>query len=153
MLYYILFWTLMGFIIHFYIIFGTKLLTEGPAQNCCFLPISEFRRKRISNGVQTEWNLRERDFRNERDPEDLDPASRHQPGGHEVGGAPTPLGGPSCLMAASRSSWLQIQVFWIAFVPRKIIAKVSFRLDTVWYSFSAKLGNRQKKAILGWASG
>ena len=86
MLYYILFWTLMGFIIHFYIIFLTNLLTGGPTQNCCFLPISEFRRKRISNGVQTEWNLRERDFRNKRDPEDLDPTSRHQPGRHEVGG-------------------------------------------------------------------
>ena len=36
MLYYILFWTLMGFIIHFYIIFGTNLLTGGPTQNCCF---------------------------------------------------------------------------------------------------------------------
>ena len=36
MLYYILFWTLLGFIIHFYIIFGTNLLTGGPAQNCCF---------------------------------------------------------------------------------------------------------------------
>ena len=92
MLYYILFWTLLGFIIHFYIIFGTNLLTGGPAQNCCFLPISEFRRKRISNGVQTEWNLRERDFRNERDPEDLDPTSRHQPGGHEVGGRAYPPG-------------------------------------------------------------
>ena len=82
----------MGFIIHFYIIFGTNLLTGGPAQNCCFLPISEFRRKRISNGVQTEWNLRERDFRNEREPEDLDPTSRHQPGGHEVGGGRLPPG-------------------------------------------------------------
>ena len=92
MLYYILFWTLLGFIIHFYIIFGTNLLTGGPTQNCCFLPISEFRRKRISNGVQTEWNLRERDFRNERDPEDLDPTSRHQQGGHEVGGAPRRVG-------------------------------------------------------------
>ena len=98
MLYYILFWTLFGFIIHFYIIFGTNLLTGGPAQNCCFLPISEFRRKRISNGVQTEWNLRERDFRNERDPEDLDPTSRHQPGRHEVGGAPPAQGTPSTLV-------------------------------------------------------
>ena len=98
MLYYILFWTLMGFIIHFYIILGTNLLTGGPAQNCCFLPISEFRRKIISNGVQTEWNLRERDFRNEHDPEDLDPTSRHQPGGHEVGGAPTPPSAPSTLV-------------------------------------------------------
>ena len=36
MLYYVLFWSLLGFIIHFYIIFGTNLLTGGPAQNCCF---------------------------------------------------------------------------------------------------------------------
>ena len=36
MLYYILFWTLMGFIIHFYIIFGTNLLTGGPAQIAVF---------------------------------------------------------------------------------------------------------------------
>ena len=91
MLYYLLFWTLLGFIIHFYIIFGTNLLTGGPAQNCCFLPILGFRRKRISNGVQTEWNLRERDFRNEHDPGDLDPTSRNKGGSHEVGGAPTPL--------------------------------------------------------------
>ena len=88
MLYYILFWTLMGFIIHFYIIFGTNLLTGGPAQNCCFLPISEFRRKGISNGVQTEWNLRERDFLTGRHPGDLDPAPRNKRGGHEGGGAP-----------------------------------------------------------------
>ena len=94
MLYYILFWTLLGFIIHFYIIFGTNLLTGGPTQNCCFLPISEFRRKRISSGVQMEWNLRERDFRNEHDPEDLDPTSSNQLGRHEVGGAPTPQACP-----------------------------------------------------------
>ena len=68
MLLYYLFWMFMGFTIHFYIIFGTNLLTGGPAQNYCFLPISEFRRKRISNGVQTEGNLRERDFWNEQDP-------------------------------------------------------------------------------------
>ena len=94
MLYYLLFWTILGFIIHFYIILGTNLLTGGPTQNCCFLPISEFRGKRISNGVQTEWNLRECDFRNEHDPEDLDPTSRNQTGSHEVGGAPTPWARP-----------------------------------------------------------
>ena len=90
MLYYVLFWTLLGFIIHFYIIFGTNLLTEGPAQNCCFLPVLGFRRKGISNGVQTEWNLRERDFLTEYNSGDLDPTSRHDTGGHEVGGAPYP---------------------------------------------------------------
>ena len=98
MLYYILFWTLLGFIIHFYIIFGTNLLTGGPAQIVVLLPISVVRRKRISNRVQTEWNIRERDFRNEHDLEDLDPTSRKLPGSHEVGGAPTPLGTPSTLM-------------------------------------------------------
>ena len=88
MLYYLLFWTILGFIFHFYIIFGTNLLTGGPAQNCCFLPSSVFRRNGISNGVQTEWNLRERDFLTERDPGDLDPAPRNKRGGHEGGGAP-----------------------------------------------------------------
>ena len=36
MLLYLLFWTILGFIFHFYIIFGTNLLTGGPAQICCF---------------------------------------------------------------------------------------------------------------------
>ena len=76
----------MGLFIHFYIIFGTNLLTGGPAQIAVFLPISEFHRKRISNGVQTEWNLRERDFWNKRDPEDLEWMSSNQQGGHEAGG-------------------------------------------------------------------
>ena len=91
----------MGLFIHFYIIFGTNLLTEGPAQIAVFLPISVFRRKRISNGVQTERNLRERVFWNKRNPGDLEWTSRKKQGGHEAGGraqggrhAPT-LVGPS----------------------------------------------------------
>ena len=89
----------MGFIIHFYIIFGTNLLTGGPAQNCCFfLPISEFRRKKIPNGVQTERNRRERDFWNERDPEDLEYTSGKPQGGHkDRGRAPHPHGSPDRL--------------------------------------------------------
>ena len=78
----------MGFIIHFYIIFGTNLLTQGPVQ--IVVPISVFRRKRISNGVQTEWNLRERDFWNKRDPEDLEWTSSNQQGGHEARGRAYP---------------------------------------------------------------
>ena len=109
MLYYLLFWTLLGFIIHFYIILGTNLLTGGLDQNCCILPISEFRRKRISNGVQTEWNLRERDFRNKHDPEDLDPTSRKLPGSHEVGGAPSTLVGPTLLHRRTPSSYIYLR--------------------------------------------
>ena len=48
------FWMFMGFILHIYIIFGTNLLTGGPAHIAVFLPISVFRRKGISNGVQME---------------------------------------------------------------------------------------------------
>ena len=94
----------MGLFIHYYIIFGTNLLTQGPVQIVVFLPISVFRRKRISNGVQTEWNLQERDFLNKHDPEDLECTSSNQRGGHEAGGAPTPLGAPSTLVGPS---WLQ----------------------------------------------
>ena len=76
----------MGFTLHLYIIFGTNLLTGGPSRIAVFLPILVFRRKGISNGVQTESNLRERDFWNKRDPEDLEWKSRNKRGGHEVGG-------------------------------------------------------------------
>ena len=58
---------------------------------------------------------------------------------HEGGGVPYPLGAPSCLVASSSRLRLHLQVFLFAFDPRKIIAKVSFRLDSVLYSFSAKL--------------
>ena len=86
----------MGFIIHFYIIFGTNLLTGGPAQIVVFLPISVFHRKGISNGVQTEWNLRDHDFPTEHDPGDLDPTPRSTRGGHEGRGRPPASWAPRC---------------------------------------------------------
>ena len=56
MLLYILFWTILGFIFHFYIIFGTNLLTGGPAQNCCFFAYFSISRKqnikRSPNGMK-----------------------------------------------------------------------------------------------------
>ena len=93
----------MGFTIHFYIIFGTNLLTEGPAQIAVFLPISVFRRKGISNGVQTEWNLRERSFWNKCNPGNLEWTSRSSRGGHE--GAKRALGGRPCLVGPSWLPW------------------------------------------------
>ena len=140
-----------------------------------FLPFSVFRRKGISNGIQTERNLCEDLSWNKRNPRDLEWKSRSPRGGHEARGrAPHHHGGevqfqspewfqgiriyigersrsvelrgahkgggaPSCLVAASLHLLIHLQVFWFAFSPRKIIVKVSFRLDSVWYSFSAKL--------------
>ena len=91
MLLYYLFWMFMGFTLHFYIIFGTNLLTGCQARIAVFLPISVFRRKGISNGVQTEWNLRERYFRNKCKPGDLEWTSSNKWGGHE-GARRTPWG-------------------------------------------------------------
>ena len=82
----------MGFILHIYIIFGTNLLNGGLARMAVFLPISVFRRKGISNGVQMERNLRERDFWKKRYPEDLECKSRSSRGGHEGGGHAPPTG-------------------------------------------------------------
>ena len=76
----------MGFNLPFYIIFGTNLLTKGLVQIVVFLPIWVFRRKGISNGIQTEWNLREDRFWNKRNPGDLEWTSRKQRGSHEEGG-------------------------------------------------------------------
>ena len=50
--YIICFECLTGFNMHFYIIFGTNLLTKGPVQIAVFLPISVFCRKGISNGMK-----------------------------------------------------------------------------------------------------
>src|SRR3954463_1068740 len=76
MLYYLLFWAILGFIIHFYIIFGTTLLTGGPDQVCCFMPISVFRGKGISDGVKTERNQLEKLFLEGNPPDGLGPHVR-----------------------------------------------------------------------------
>ena len=88
MLYYLLFWTLLGFIIHFYIIFGTNLLTGGPTQIAVFFAyfrVSKKRNiKRSPNGMKPSG----RDFLTERDPGDLDPTPRCNRGVTRVGGTP-----------------------------------------------------------------
>ena len=91
---YYLFWMFTGFTIHFYIIFGTNLLTGGPAQNCCFLPISVFRGNRISKESKRNETFRRVIFGTEAIQETW---SRHQ-GSFEVAtggqGTPYPLGAP-----------------------------------------------------------
>ena len=91
----------MGFNMLFYIIFGTNLLIGGLVLVCVLLPILEFYRKGIPNGVQTEWNLCDDISWIEKNPEDLEMKSETQRGSHEAGGraqggrrAPT-LVGPS----------------------------------------------------------
>ena len=81
-----MFWMFMGFTLHIYIIFGTNLLTGGPARIAVFLlPISVFRRKGISNGIQMKRNLHEDLSWNKRKPGDLEWKSGSPRGGHEIG--------------------------------------------------------------------
>src|SRR3954468_12456748 len=95
MLYYLLFWAILGFIIHFYITFGTNLLTRGPTQICCFMPISVFRRKGISNGVKTERNQLEKLFLEGKPPDGLGPhVRRYGRCSRGWGARPLPRGAP-----------------------------------------------------------
>ena len=54
MLLYFMFWMFMGFIIHFYIIFGTNLLTRGPAQLVVFCLFPCFAEKEYQ--TESKWN-------------------------------------------------------------------------------------------------
>ena len=54
-----------------------------------------------------------------------------RPGAHEIGGAPYMGAAPSYLVAASAASWLALQVLRITFVPKIMLPKVSFRLDSI----------------------
>ena len=152
MLLYYLFWMIMGFIIHFYIIFGTNLLTGGPthiAVFCLFQCLiekeyqTESKRNETfgsvifgANVIQETWSWSQGSFK---------VATRV--------GVPPLLGAPSCLVAASAAAWLALQVLWIMFVPKITLPKVSFHLDSIWYSFSSKHLNRQENSNMGWASG
>ena len=90
MLFYYLFWISTGFIIHFYITFGTNLLTGGTTHIVVLLPVLVFRRKGISNGVQTEWNLWERIFSGKIWSRRLGPYVKKQKRRPRGRGAPTP---------------------------------------------------------------
>ena len=103
MLLYYPFWMFMCFILHIYIIFGTNLVTGGPGCIAVFLPISAFRRKGISNGVQTEFNLRQCDFLEDYHPRDLEFTSEDTRGAQEIGGAPL-QGVAPCVVDPSSTS-------------------------------------------------
>ena len=74
----------MGFTLHFYIIFGTNLLTGGPARIVVFFAyfsVSKKRNiKRSPNGMKPSGAF----FWNKRNPGDLEWTSRQKRGGHEA---------------------------------------------------------------------
>ena len=97
MLLYYLFWMFMGFIMHFYIIFGTNLLTQSPVPVPVFPLFQCFEEKEYQ--TESKWNetFWRSYFWKESNRGELEFTSRKQRGRHEAGGAASTLVGPSWL--------------------------------------------------------
>src|SRR3954471_20778096 len=91
MLYYLLFWTILGFIFHFYIIFGTNLLTGGLAVFCLFQSFGETEYQTESKRNETFGNVI---FSSDKTQETWTLRQESHEAVTRVGGAPTPLGRP-----------------------------------------------------------
>ena len=141
MLLYLLFWTILGFIFHFYIIFGTNLLTGGPTQNCCFAYFSVSKKQNIKRSPNRMKPLGSW-FSNRTWSRRLGPYSKKCP--RRSRGWRAPPGGAPYLVASWKLLLRRVQVSWILFVPKITLPKVSFRLDSVWYCVSPNTWNRQK---------
>ena len=104
----------MGFIFHFYIFWGTNLLTQGPVQISFFAYFSVSQKRNIkrnetftrivfgTNAIQETWSVRQGSS---------EEATRKE-------GAPTSLGSPSTLWAPRCSTDLLLPPIYIH-IPRK----------------------------------
>ena len=84
----------MGFIIHFYIIFGTNLLTQSPVPVSVFNLFRVLKKRKIKRSP-IDLKLHGTHFWKERSLEDLECTQGNLRGGHEAGGAPSTLVSPS----------------------------------------------------------
>ena len=91
----------MGFIKHFYIIFGTNLLTRVRCQFPFFPLFQCFKEKEYQTEMKQNETFWRSYFWKERNPGDLESMLRKQ--SHESGARPPPLGVPSTLVGPS---WL-----------------------------------------------
>ena len=130
MLYYLLFWMLMGLFIHFYIIFGTNLLTQGPVQIVVFCLFqcfaekeyqTESKRNETFGSVIFGTSVIQRTWSDVKQPTRIPRGRGARPSG----------GAPPTLMTASFVPWSRVQVSWITFDEKITFPKVSFRLDSV----------------------
>ena len=81
----------MGFNMHFYITFGTNLLTHSPVRVPVFFPLFQcFEEKEYQTESKRNETFWRSYFWKESNPGNLESTSRKQRGRHEAGGAPTP---------------------------------------------------------------
>ena len=93
----------MGFIIDFYIIFGTNLLTEGPVQIAVFCLFQCFAEKEYQTESKRNETFGKVIFGTEAIHGTWSARQGINEEGTRQGGAPTPLGAPSTLVGPS---WL-----------------------------------------------
>ena len=107
MLYYLLFWILLGFIIHFYIIFGTNLLTQSPVPVPVFFPCFSVSKKRnikqSPNGMKPSGEVI---FGKKAIQETWSARQGINEEGTRQGGAPTLLVGPSWLPLSTSFAYI-----------------------------------------------
>ena len=102
MLYYLLFWTILGFIFHFYIILGTNLLTGGPAQNCCFCPFQCFGETKYQTESKQNETFGNMIFSSDKIQETRTLRQESHEAVPRVEGAPLPLGAHPYLVGPSK---------------------------------------------------
>ena len=83
---------LMGFTMHFYIIFGTNLLTQSPVPVSVFPLFQCFAEKEYQTESKRNETLWRSYFWKESNPRDLESTSRKQRGRHEAAGRAHPPG-------------------------------------------------------------
>ena len=82
----------MGFILHFYIIFGTNLLTQGPVQIAVFFPIRCFAEKEYQTESKRNETFGSEIFRTNMIQRTWSASQQAAKAATRVEGAPTPLG-------------------------------------------------------------
>ena len=99
----------MGFIMHFYIIFGTNLLTGGPVQIAVFCLFWCFAEKKYQTGSKRNETFRRVIFGTNVIQETWSRRQATNEVATRQGGAPSPLIGPSWLHRSTSSSYIYLR--------------------------------------------
>ena len=131
MLLYYLFWMFMGFTKHFYIIFGTNLLTQSPVS----VPIFSLFLRFVEKEYQTESKRNETFGRVIFGMEAIQETWSRRQGSFEE--ATKQGGAPPTLVTSSRIFLHRVQVYPVAFLPKitSPVDFVPFRLHLIFLFF------------------
>ena len=108
----------MGFIMHFYIIFGTNLLTQSPVPVSVFFPYLRVLQKRKIKRSPIDLKLHGTYFWTRRSPRSIGDGPEESLAAREGGGAPTPWARPPSSCTARRSTDVPPAPIYISMYPK-----------------------------------